>query len=186
MMNRKQIICLAAIAAISTAAQADEVTGPYVALQLGVADFNFDTLPELDKSAFVWSPMFGWQATRNIGFEVGYFDVKKLKYVVGSDELTYKLRGFQGAVVATAPLGESWSVFARLGGAHGTGKTKLYESGILTGYGKDTDTEFLYGGGLSAMVDGAKLRAEYARVDQSEGSVAMISFTVQWNLRSRD
>lgn len=151
----KKIIALAAIAALSTVAQAD---GFYIGGDVGKSRISDDGLKFKGTSYALFG---GYQFSDNIAAEVGYRNLGKDTITFRNVPMTLKGNALQVSAVLSAPLGSDFSVFGRLGVNRVEGKAS---SGNVRF--KDSDTNALIGfGARYAISKEFGLRAEFQKPD---------------------
>lgn len=182
---RKVTWTAASLAALmgSAGAMAQQPTGPYIGVLAGSTDADID---ELDYSTdkFTWGAFGGYQFTPYIGAELGYLRPNKVtEDLGGSPPVTLSVRGsaITGSIIGTYPLGDVWSFHGRLGGARAKLKASATD-GSISESASDSSTELIYGGGIGAMFEGARVRLEYQRIDGDDIKAGLVSIGVVWFL----
>ncbi|MGC4027756.1 MAG: porin family protein [Steroidobacteraceae bacterium] len=183
-MRKASLVPVVLVAAMGSAgALAQQPTGPYIGVLGGKAEFKVSELNyKTDK--FSWGLFGGYQFTPYIGAEVAYLQANKVKENLGGSPpitLGVKTSAYTGSVVGTYPLGDTWSLHGRLGGA----RTKLKASvtdGTASEFASDSSTELIYGAGIGAMLDGARIRLEYQHINGDGIKVGLVSLGIVWFL----
>ena len=158
-MKVKKLIAVAALALLSTtAAQALDLYG---GVSLGASKWHINDEPgvTIDKSDTGYKLVLGAQFTPNIGAELGYASLGKVKISGAGVSGEVKGSGWFADLVGTLPLSGSLSGFAKVGVFNG--KAKASGAG---GTASDSGTDVKYGVGLSyAMSKSVDLRGEWER-----------------------
>jgi len=147
----KKIIALAAIAALSTVAQAD---GFYIGGDVGksrVSDIEFKSTS--------YALFGGYKFTDNIAAEVGYRNLGKETYTLSGRTANVKLSAVQVSAVFSAAVSSEFSVFGRLG----VNSIDIKATGPA-GIAKGDETRALIGfGARYALSKEFGLRAEFQK-----------------------
>lgn len=117
---KKMLLVAASLLAIPFAAQAQS---SYVGLGAGQAKYKLDdsefTNVSRDEKDSAYKIFGGYQFTKNWGLEVGYADLGKLRNVYNVSGVNVTLDGkshvFYVAGTGTLPVGDNFSLFAKLG-----------------------------------------------------------------------
>ncbi|MDR2216646.1 MAG: outer membrane beta-barrel protein, partial [Nevskiaceae bacterium] len=123
-MNRKAIFTgIFATLAAGAALAEQPSSGPYLGLLAGqthasakINDEDFGSF-RFSTNAFTWGALAGWQFNQNFGAELSYLKPNTLAHV---DSLKLKADAITGSIVGTLPIGDIWSVHARIGAAYTT------------------------------------------------------------------
>ncbi|MFN5049888.1 outer membrane beta-barrel protein [Roseateles sp.] len=149
----KKIIALAAIAALSTVAQAD---GFYAGGDVGNARWKDDGATFKDTSFAVFG---GYNFSDNVAVELGYRNLGKDTVRVLNVPVTVKANALQVSAVLSAPVSTDFAVFGRLG----VNRIEVKNS-FAGGNGKDNETKALIGfGARYAISKEFGLRAEFQK-----------------------
>lgn len=145
----KKIIALAAIAALSTVAQAD---GFYVGGDVGQSRLKIEGLTFKGNTVSVFG---GYNFSENVAVEVGYRDLGKDTV----DGVRLKANGLQVSAILSAPVSTDFAVYGRLG--VNRLEAKATGNGLS---GKETDTKALIGFGARYAINKEfGLRAEFQK-----------------------
>jgi hypothetical protein len=179
----RNLIVSAALLSVSMGAYAQQPIGPYIGVLGGSTDLSLEVDEDYTYKTdlFTWGAMAGWQITPHFAVEAGYLKPKSVRETVGEDSVSGRFHAWTATAVLSWPLSERWSVHARAGGIVATEKYSAVIDGLNYSYSDDT-SEITYGAGISAMVDGARLRLEYQRADFDYGKVGIISLAINWFL----
>ncbi|MDN3545096.1 outer membrane beta-barrel protein [Kinneretia asaccharophila] len=149
----KKIIALAAIAALSTVAQAD---GFYIGGDVGKSRISDEGLKFKGTSYALFG---GYNFSDNVAVELGYRNLGKDTITIRNVPFTLKGNALQVSAVLSAPLGSDFSVFGRLGVNRLEGKLTF-----PGGAEKETLTRALIGfGARYAISKEFGLRAEFQK-----------------------
>lgn len=149
----KKIIALAAIAALSTVAQAD---GFYVGGDVGKTSWKDDGETLKDTSFAVFG---GYAFNDTVSLELGYRNLGKDTVTIAKVPVTVKGNALQLSAVLSAPLSADFSVFGRLG--VNRLEAKASSAGVSE---KDNETKALIGfGARYAISKQFGLRAEFQK-----------------------
>jgi OOP family OmpA-OmpF porin len=126
-----------------------------------------------DDSDSAFKLQIGTRVNKNFAIEGGYFNLGKFNYSattvpVGTANASYKADGWNITAVGILPVGEQFSVFAKLGGIYTQTKSSLTCSGAVTcTSGKDNKGGVVYGLGASYnLTKQTSIRAEYEVYDK--------------------
>ena len=138
-------------------------SGYYLGLNMGRAKADMADKPGYDKknSGFASSAYFGYDINHYFAVELGYLYLPTVKYTNGpKSDVNISNHAFATNIMGKYPVGEGFSVYAKLGGALVRAKQ--------TGGSHDDQTQnatvFAYGGGIDyvfANVGGLHLDLNY-------------------------
>jgi opacity protein-like surface antigen len=155
-----------------TSVHADEQTGVYVGASIGEAT---DKVDEFEDSGTTFKIMGGHSFNRYFAAELAYIDAGNLRDRIDGIDVTVESTGIVAAVLAKLPLGDYFSVFAKLGYAFYEEKVSL-RLGDLRDSKTNSADDPLYGiGGEFRLGQRFKLRAEYEVVDIDNADFDMVS-----------
>lgn len=173
-----------ALASVATsAAMAAQPVGPYFGVLAGTTEFSFDLPVDDSEDAgrvgwngdrLTWGAFAGWQFIEYLGVEVGFQGVRKFGEKIVEEDAEYsrsfKLSNMNVSAIGTLPLGETWSLYGRVGGVRSQLKDRYVESAPLLGGEvtytetvKGKETNLFYGVGIGAVFENARVRLEYTR-----------------------
>ncbi|MGC3981751.1 MAG: porin family protein [Steroidobacteraceae bacterium] len=169
---------LAAVPAMSNAAEKANPTGPYVGGSVGRFNLNVEHLDDVDDAVQTirdsndnaWKVFAGYRFLPYLGIEAAYIDFGNPgdRFDTSGSDGNYdvKLSGFAPSLIGTVPLGPV-ELFAKIGQYYYDVDTRI----DLDNPGPDIRTshsrnDFLWGGGVSVVVlSRLELRAEYEKVE---------------------
>lgn len=173
-MNRKYV--LSALAVVGTfvngLAQAGEHSGFYAGVGAGEVTDKADGF-EADGVAVKF--FGGYSFNEYFAAEVAYLDAGQLSDTVDGIDLKVESDGVVVAALGKLPLGDAFSLFARLGYTFYDEKVSASLDGVSISE-KNSDEDLLYGVGADLRL-GRKfqLRAEYEVVDVSDADFNLLS-----------
>jgi opacity protein-like surface antigen len=127
---------------------------------------------QVEDNGTVWGLDLGYRFHPNFALEAGYYDLGKYDFSgrAGAVNVTgnAKLESYSISLVATAPLGEQFDLYGRVGYAHS--KFKFSATGpINSAFAADTQDEATYGiGGHWWFNRQVGLYAEWMKNDKTE------------------
>jgi OOP family OmpA-OmpF porin len=132
-----------------------------------------------DDSATSWKVFGGYQFHDSFAAEVGYLDSGEAKETVGIESLSISTDGITASLVGMLPIGETFSVHARLGMFFWDAEATFDDGvgGVFTASQSGEDPYYGVGGGM-ALGENAGLRLEYEIADIDDVDVSMISLSV--------
>lgn len=166
----------------------------YIGGNIGIATANIDeekitrnlTNPSYtdDEEDLGYKLFAGYQFNKYFALEGGYFNLGKFDYALstatGTAEGNIRIMGVNLDAVATLPVTENFSVFARAGANYARAKDSFSSTGNISFPDTDpkkTDLNFKFGAGLQyAITDalGIRLEAERYRIDDAVGNIGDI------------
>jgi OOP family OmpA-OmpF porin len=168
------VLLLAVLASAGTQA-ADDGKGGYVGIGAGEAKTEIDEF--IDENDTAYKIFGGWSFNRYIAAEVGYFDGGNPTSTVGTQRLQVDADGFYAAAIGSLPLGDRFSLFARLGYAFYEATASLQAPGIALSE-SDEDEDLLYGIGATAQfTDAFGVRLELESIDVSDAAFEMFTLS---------
>jgi opacity protein-like surface antigen len=164
-MSRKQALVGFALIAcfFGSNTQADEPSGPYLGVSVGWAT---DKADEFEDSGVGFKVFGGYAFNEYFAAELGYVDAGKLEDHIQGLNVTIESSGVIAAVLGRLPLGDAFSLFAKVGYALYDEKVTLRQAaGFMQSETNDADDP-LYGVGAElSLGERVQLRAEYEIVD---------------------
>ena len=130
------------------------------------------TSMDLDESAAGVKLFGGYQLSRHLALEGGYFNLGKFGYTArtspaGSLSGDIRLQGLNLDVVGILPLTEKFSVFGRVGVIHARARDNFSSTGLVNrpaSTARQNDTGYKFGGGVEyAFTDRLAVRGEVER-----------------------
>jgi len=168
---KKTILFASAIAAAvatsgAIAAPADD-SGPYVALGVGQSHFSVDgTAGKKTDTGSMFS--VGYNFNRNVALELGYSDYGKVNLLGGGNA---KANSGQISAILTAPVGDGFSVYGRLGAAS---TRRDANTGSIFAQGS-RKTEAIYGvGGAYAFNKNVAATLEWNKLGSTDVSAWLV------------
>lgn len=153
----KKIIALAAIAALSTVAQAD---GFYIGGDVGKSRLSEAVISDKDTSFSIFG---GYSYTDTVAFELGYRDLYNKSVKAAGVTAKGTLNAVQLSALLSAPINTDFSVYGRLGVNYIRDKGNVSFSGYSMS-GKGSHTRALFGfGARYAISKEFGLRAEFQK-----------------------
>ncbi|WP_426207730.1 porin family protein [Massilia sp. TWP1-3-3] len=171
-MKKLIFAVLAGVAAMS-AAQAQQISSPYIGLGVASADHDFKIGAAGSSSSDGWKAsgkiFGGFDVNPMFGVEAGYTDVRKADhtYTIGATTGSATTEGSRSylAAKATMPMNDGFSLYGKLG--VGYSKTKMRSTTL--GNANDSDTEVYAGlGGQYKISDKVALSLEYERYGKNK------------------
>jgi OmpA-OmpF porin, OOP family len=153
----------------SAAALAEDAGGFYVGAGIGQATVEVDGVGfDADDTSF---KLFGGYAFNSIfAVELAYFDGGSPNEDFGVGTVEVSLDGVNVSALGRLPLGESFSLFGKLGYASYDAEVTA-RSGVASASASGNDEDLSYGVGGSFRIGGNfELRAEYEALDISDSS----------------
>lgn len=169
---------------VTSAAMAVQPVGPYFGVLAGTTEFSIDVPADDSEDAgrlgwngdrLTWGGFAGWQFIPYLGVEVGIQGTRKFAESFTDEDgikysTSYKLSNVNASAIGTLPLGDTWSLYGRIGVARTQLRYRDVESvpamgGELTYIEteKGHETNLVYGVGIAAAFENARLRLEYTR-----------------------
>jgi OmpA-OmpF porin, OOP family len=176
---KKSILALSLLAAVvSTQAMAQDGT-MYISANVGQSDYKVDsgTFPpgvNVDKKDTSFGIAFGYNFTKIVALEAGYFNMGKFKvngtffgFPITGDG---KAQGVQVSAVVSAPVADAFTIYGRLGGAY-TDRKATACSGTFCSSNSDKKAELLYGIGAGyAFAKNVTGTIEYQKLNDTDVS----------------
>jgi OOP family OmpA-OmpF porin len=153
----------------SAAALAEDAGGFYVGAGIGQATLEVDAVGfDADDTSF---KLFGGYAfNSNFAVELAYFDGGSPDQDFGVGTVEISVDGVNLSALGRLPLGESFSLFGKLGYASYDAKVTA-RSGLASASDSGSDEDVSYGvGGSFTIARKFELRAEYEALDISDSS----------------
>jgi len=173
MMKTIAALALAVVGLSPLAASAD---GPWY-LGAGGGQSEFD-IGGFDDTATSWKIFGGYQFHDSFAVEIGYLDSGEAEETFAGETLTISADGATASLVGMLPIGEQFSLHARLGMFFWDVEAKL-DDGINTFTSSDSGEDLYYGVGAGMRLgETAGLRLEYEIADVEDADVSMISLSV--------
>jgi OmpA-OmpF porin, OOP family len=179
--NKSALAVIAFVAALASAPAAAQIgmSSAYVGGSLGQSDAKdaCEGVPGCDEKDTAWKIFGGFQLTPMFAVELGYTDLGEVSAPGVSAEAT----AWDLSVLASFPIGESFSLYGRLGGYRAETEGRV---GALTV--DDSNTGLTFGVGAAfALSRNLGLRAEWQRYadvgdDDAESDVDVLSIGVMW------
>ena len=171
-MDRTHLLAAAALISFAANTQADESAGYYLGASIGWATDQVDTFED----SGIGFKVFGGHAFNEyLAAEFGYTDAGKLKDSIDGVDVTVESSGIVAAVLGRLPLGDAFSLFAKVGYVLYDETVTVSEGGVRESE-KNTDDDPLYGIGAELDVgERIKLRAEYELVDIPNADFDIVS-----------
>lgn len=161
---RKSILAGAfAVVCVGTASAA-EGSGFYIGALAGSTDFNYAPAADYSRKEFTWGLFTGWQLNEYFAAELGYYKPASISSSASGSSSKLSLHTIATSLIGSYPIGDKWSVFARVGAGFPTVKNSV-TSNSLSGSWSDSSTELHYGGGVALAVKQVQLRLEYTRLE---------------------
>jgi hypothetical protein len=161
---RKGILAGVVAAACVGTDSAAEGPGFYIGALAGSTDFNYAPAADYSKSEFTWGLFTGWQFNKYFAAELGYYKPASITSSVSGASSKLSLHTIATSLIGSYPVGDNWSVFARVGAGFPTVKNSV-SSSSLSGSWSDSSTELHFGGGAALAVRKVQLRFEYTRLE---------------------
>jgi OOP family OmpA-OmpF porin len=171
-------VLLLAVLASAGAQAADDGEGGYVGIGAGEAKLEIDDF--IDENDTAWKIFGGWSFNRYIAAEVGYFDGGDPSTTDGTVRRQVEADGFYAAAIGSLPLGDRFSLFARLAYAFYEATASLQAPGVSVSE-SDEDEDLLYGIGATAQVtDSFGVRLELEALDVSNAAFEMLTLSATY------
>jgi OOP family OmpA-OmpF porin len=173
MMKTIAALALAVVGLSPLAASAD---GPwYVGAGGGQSEFDFGGF---DDTATSWKAFGGYQFHDSFAVEIGYLDSGEAEESFAGETLTISADGATASVVGMLPIGELFSLHARLGMFFWDVEATI-DDGVNTLTASDSGEDLYYGVGAGMKLgENAGLRLEYEIADVEDADISMISLSV--------
>jgi OOP family OmpA-OmpF porin len=137
----------------------------------GMVDSNHDTAYKI---------FAGYQFNRNIGLEVGYFDLGKFGFTsttmpAGTLNGVLRLRGVNLDLIGTIPLGDRFSLFGKVGAQYARTTDSFVGTGAVIALNPNPsarETNYKFGGGLQYAFDRSfilRVEGERYRINDAVG-----------------
>lgn len=173
MMKTIAALALAVVGLSPLAASAD---APWY-LGAGGGQSEFD-IGGFDDSATGWKFFGGYQFHDSFAVEIGYLDTGEAEDSFAGETLTVSADGATASLVGMLPIGEQFSLHARLGMFFWDVEAK-FDDGFTTFTASDSGEDLYYGVGAGMKLgETAGLRLEYEIADVEDTDVSMISLSV--------
>lgn len=161
-MDRKRLLAAAAVISFAASAQADESATYYLGASIGWATDQVDTFED---SGVGFKIFGGHSFNEYFAAEFGYVDAGKLEERLDGVEVTVESSGIVAAVLGRLPIGDAFSLFAKVGYVLYDETVSVSDGGVRESV-KNTADDPLYGIGAELDVgERLKLRAECELVD---------------------
>jgi OOP family OmpA-OmpF porin len=173
MMKTIAAIALAVVALSPLAASADAPW--YLGAGGGQAEFD---VGGFDDTATSWKLFGGYQFHDSFAAEIGYLDSGEAKESFAGQSLAVSADGATASLVGMLPIGEQFSLHARLGMFFWDVEATV-DDGVSTMTFSDSGEDLYYGVGAGMKLgETAGLRLEYEIADIDDVDVSMISLSV--------
>lgn len=177
MYKRYGLSGLAVLGLMAGAAQAEVQPGFYAGAAIGQASIKVDDVG-FDESDTAFKVFGGYTFNDYFALEAAYFDGGAPKMSSGGASVDAELTGLMAAAVGRLPLGESFSVFGKLGFTSYDFKVNGRVDGQTVASFDGSDEEVLYGvGAAMSFAQSFELRAEYEALDVSGGEYSVLSLS---------
>src|SRR5262245_52340830 len=156
-MQFRKIVGVCVLAALASAAQAED-SGFYVGGGIGQSRQKFTDFEGNDTSFRLFG---GWSFNKYFAVEGGYVDGGTQSDTLGLLDVDLSSEGLFVEGLAKWPIGSFFAPYAKFGYVFYDSTTKLSAGGQSISE-SDSDSDFIYGGGLEFKLGGNfRLRAEY-------------------------
>ena len=152
-------------------------SGYYLGLNMGQARANLADKPGYQKqeTGFASSAYFGYDFNHYLAIELGYLYLPTAKYTDGpaGSDVNITNHGFATNVLGKYPVGEGFSVYAKVGGAI----LKAKQTGGTEGDKTQNATVLAYGGGIDyvfANVGGLHLDLDYYHTNKKNSKTVNV------------
>ena len=171
-----KIIAALALAAVGLTPLAASADGPwYVGAGAGQSDFD---IGGFDDTGTSWKVFGGYQFHDSFAVEIGYLDTGEAKETFAGESLAISADGATASLVGMLPIGEQFSLHARLGMFFWDVEAK-FDDGFTSFTASDSGEDLYYGVGAGMKLgENAGLRLEYEIADVEDVDVSMISLSV--------
>jgi OOP family OmpA-OmpF porin len=160
-------------------AHADDGGAFRFGLGAGKATIEADDL-DLEGKATAWEVFGGYELNRFIAFEAGYIDGGSADDSIFGATVRADTTAIAASILGSLPIGESFSVYGRLGYMHWESEQRLVDAGVtIASADVDGDDPF-FGAGMAALVDSALVRLEYRVADLDDTDLSLISLAIAW------
>lgn len=182
MDKRLGLSVLAALAlTASMAARADVQPGFYMGAGVGstkIDDDGFDDI-DFDDSDTGFKIFGGYSFNQNFAIEASYFDLGEASGnfddVGDSVNFDVGVSGFGVFAVGMLPVGDTFSLFGKLGYATYDIDAHVEIVGVGSGSSSDSTSDMMYGVGGALSFGQFEVRAEYEAISVDDGDANMIS-----------
>jgi OmpA-OmpF porin, OOP family len=182
MHKRLGLSALAALAlTASMAARADIQPGFYMGAGVGatkIDDEGFDEI-DFDDSDTGFKVFGGYSFNQNFAIEATYFDLGEgsggfddLGDIVNFD---VGVSGFGVSAVGVLPLGDTFSLFGKVGYASYDIDAHVDIVGVGSGSSKESESDLMYGAGGALSFGQFEARAEFEAINVDGGDANMLS-----------
>jgi OOP family OmpA-OmpF porin len=182
MSAKKSMTTLAAAIAAALPLAAYAEGGFYVGAGLGLGTYEssdfvdcFGTCETFSDSDLAWGLYAGWQVSKAVGVELGYWDWGEGEDTVYGDKVTVEPSMFTVMAVGTVPIAESFSLFGKAGVAFLSIDSSV--DGGEGGSGSSDSEDLALGGGVQWNTGNFGVRGEALWVDAEDADKSMM-FTI--------
>jgi hypothetical protein len=179
---KKTLTVSAAILALAaaTSVQAAQPTGPYFGALIGETKIKEAEI-DLSEKEITWGAFVGYQFLPYLGAELAYYKPQKMVFRdEGSDDgIWLGTNAWAASIIGTLPLGETFSFHARVGAARAKASATVRFNGV-EGSDSVSSTDLIYGGGVGLMLEGARVRLEYQRLDAGGTKLGLLNLGIVW------
>lgn len=169
-------IAALALAVVGLSPLAAAADGPWYA-GAGAGQSEFD-IGGFDDTATSWKIFGGYQFHDSFAVEIGYLDTGEAEESFAGETLTISADGATASLVGVLPIGEQFSLHARLGMFFWDVEAEL-DDGVTAFTASDSGEDLYYGVGAGMKLgENAGLRLEYEIADVEDADVSMISLSV--------
>lgn len=178
----KTAIMALALALASSGAYADGVAR--FGLGVGRAQVDMDDY-SVKGTGTAWEAVGGWEFNEHFAVEAGYIyagNIEDKVSVAGIGDVRLKAdtSAITASVIGSLPIGDRFGVFGRAGLMHWKSDQSAGAQGVSVSLGDFDGTDFLYGAGVTALVEGALLRLEYRGSKLEDSDLSLISLSIVW------
>lgn len=160
-------------------AQAQESSHFRVGIGAGKATIEVDDF-DLEGSATAWEAFGGYEINQYLAFEVGYIDGGSADDTILGATVRADTTAIAGSVIASLPIGETFSVYGRAGYMKWEAEQELVDAGVTIATADVDGNDPFFGAGLAAQVDGSLVRLEYRIANLDDTDLSLISLAIAW------
>jgi OOP family OmpA-OmpF porin len=158
-------------------AYAEQAPGFYAGVGIGEATIEVDDV-DFDASDTAFKVFGGYSFNENFAVELTYFDGgspnENFEFAGIGGSVDAEVDGLNASVVGRIPVGDTFSLFAKLGFASYDVKVTARAAGFSES-ADGSDEDISYGLGAALGFGSFEVRAEYEAIDVSDGSFNVLS-----------
>lgn len=175
-MFLRGFLCAAALTAVSSTALAEGAAR--FGIGAGKLTIEMDDY-DLKGDSTAWEVFGGWEFNQYLAVEVGYMDGGTADDEAAGIRFEADTSAIAASVVASLPIGETFSIFGRAGFVHWESEQRATDGELSASADFDGDDP-IFGAGAAVNWEGALVRLEYRIASLDDSDISLISLAMAW------